>query len=57
MPNGKLSSKMRYLQDRKDITDQRLIHIMETSMRRLGRGISADQPLYYTVEIAGRHHN
>jgi hypothetical protein len=58
MPNGKLSSNMRYLQDRKDITDRRLMHITETCMR-LARGISPDQPLYYAADavIAGRRNN
>jgi hypothetical protein len=58
MANGNLSTNMRYLQDRKDISDRRFMHIAETCMR-LARGISATQPLYYAVDavIAGRRNN
>ncbi|MDR1435564.1 MAG: hypothetical protein LBI77_04135 [Puniceicoccales bacterium] len=58
MPNGKLSSNMRYLQDRKDITQQRLMHITEMGMR-LARGIAPSDPLYYAADavIAGRRNN
>ncbi|MDR3317189.1 MAG: discoidin domain-containing protein [Puniceicoccales bacterium] len=58
MPNGKLSSNMRYLQDRKDMMQKRLMHITEMGMR-LARGIRASNPVYYVVDavIAGRRNN
>jgi hypothetical protein len=58
MPNGKLSSNMRYLQARKDITQRRLIHITEIGMR-LARGIPLADPIYYAMDavIAGRRND
>jgi hypothetical protein len=58
MFNGKLSSNMRYLQGRKDITQRRFMHITEMGMR-LARGIQSVDPLYYAVDvvIAGRRNN
>jgi hypothetical protein len=58
MPSGKVSSNMRYLQDRKDITQQRLMHVTEMSMR-LARKIRLSEPLYYAADavIAGRRNN
>jgi hypothetical protein len=58
MFNGKLSSNMRYLQARKDITQRRLMHVTEMGMR-LARGIQLADPLYYVVDtvIAGRRNN
>ncbi|MDR0740139.1 MAG: hypothetical protein LBF34_00310 [Puniceicoccales bacterium] len=58
MSNGKLSSNMRYLQARKDITQRRFMHITEMGMR-LARGIQPINPLYYAVDavIAGRRNN
>ncbi|MDR2201114.1 MAG: hypothetical protein LBN94_03335 [Puniceicoccales bacterium] len=58
MSNGTLSSNMRYLQDRKDIVDQRLMHLTEMTTR-LARGIVAEDPLYYAADvvIAGRRNN
>ncbi|MDR2806783.1 MAG: hypothetical protein LBB11_01335 [Puniceicoccales bacterium] len=58
MPDGTLSSNMRYLQDRKDITDRRLMRITTIGMR-LAQSIPAADPLYYAVDavIAGRRNN
>ncbi|MDR0418500.1 MAG: hypothetical protein LBH08_03680 [Puniceicoccales bacterium] len=58
MPNGKLSSNMRYLQARKDITQRRLMRVTEMGIR-LARGIQSTDPLYYAADvvIAGRRNN
>lgn len=58
MPSGKFSSNMRYLQDRKDITDQRTMHLARMGMR-LARGITDKDPVYFAADIvvSGRRNN
>lgn len=58
MPDGSLSSNMRYLQDRKDITEARTMYLTEMGMR-LARGLRAEMPVYFAADavIAGRRNN
>jgi hypothetical protein len=58
MADGTLSSNMRYLQDRKDIVDRRLMYLTRMATR-LARGIGAEDPLYYVADvvISGRRNN
>lgn len=58
MPNGEYSSNVRYLQNREDIVNQRLMRICEMGMR-FTRNLLPTDALYFSVDtvIAGRRNN